>query len=204
MILSIISIGLLISLVYICRTYIFLSTPENLKVYPQFIEPYDAEHLIKLANDIGFKRSTVNGDNNESQISPNRTSQSVSLQDDDPIVTKIKEKVSHLLKCDINKIEQLQVVRYQHGEEYQAHYDADKFIRRPHTILVYLNTLDPGDGGHTIFVKKNLKVAPVSTNAVYFKNLLDNGSIDPDSLHAGEPILREGVIKYALNIWIKE
>jgi prolyl 4-hydroxylase len=69
---------------------------------------------------------------------------------------------------------------------------------------VYLNTLDIADGGATSFFHYKKKVTPKKGQAVWFKNMNDDGTLNTLSLHSGEEILTDGVIKYALNIWTRQ
>lgn len=74
-------------------------------------------------------------------------------------------------------------------------------------MLVFLN--DVVEGGHTAFPRLDLEVIPRFGDAVVWSNVkLDeesNGSllmvVDEDMVHAGSPPAREGIEKYAMNVW---
>jgi hypothetical protein len=105
-----------------------------------------------------------------------------------------------------HQVESLQVVRYTTPDaEYRIHHDHGGFYGkdtelRPFTILAFLNSLP--DGGFTSFPKLQTKITPRLGDAIVWSNELPNGSADPDMMHAGEPPGKEGIEKYALNVWI--
>ena len=130
----------------------------------------------------------------------------------DPIVAVVKRKAAILAKVPLSHIENMQVVRYREGEHYGPHLDAMNFERFPAeakkgqrsaTVLVYLNDVDNGSG-KTSFPKVGIEVSPQRGKALYFRNTTSDGSIDPRSLHAGLAVQGEGVVKWALNIWIRD
>ena len=136
-----------------------------------------------------------------------RTSSTYYIPNTDPIITELKEKVVDLLKIQKTQIEGIQFLRYQYGERYMYHHDylpGNPANQRVHTIIVYLNDLEEGEGGETSFFYYKLKVRPKMGTGVWFRNMTDDGKLVNESLHAGEPILKEGVVKYALNIWTKQ
>jgi hypothetical protein len=93
--------------------------------------------------------------------------------------------------------------------------------RRLVTLFCYLNDLDPSAGGATCFPQatnttttnnsqneKNdpnpLRITPVAGRAVLFSNVNRHGLPDPRTVHAGEPVLQPGTVKYGVNIWLCE
>jgi prolyl 4-hydroxylase len=168
-----------------------------------FVSDSDCDYLIKTYDEKVFKSLVVGGQKHES-----RTSSSFYIPSSDPVIKKIREKTADFLKIPQNNIETIQFLKYVKGEKYSYHYDllpGDNVPnQRVHTIIVYLNTLAPEDGGATSFFHYNLKVTPKKGMGVWFKNLNDDGTSNTKSLHAGEEILADGVIKYALNIWTRQ
>ena len=76
--------------------------------------------------------------------------------------------------------------------------------RRQVTFLVYLVDMPEGEGGGgTRFPDLKLEVAPEMGSAIVFNDCFDNGEEDGRSLHAGQPPLKAGTVKYAINGWIR-
>jgi len=109
--------------------------------------------------------------------------------------------------------EELQIVRYDRGQEYAPHHDfgddgsgpAQRFL----TLLVYLAL--PMRGGATSFPKalggRGLEVKPAVGDAVLFYNALPDGNADDRALHAGMPVLGRpegggGDHKWVTNLWV--
>lgn len=168
------------------------------------MDPDACQHIISSYED-RCKRSTV-VINNEDVVDPARTSSTYFLPDNDPVVVRLKDKTAALAGIAVDQIEGLQLVRYAKGEQYKFHYDYYDEIRdnqRVHTILVYLNDVPEDAGGATLFKHLDRKVQPRKGRAVWFRNMLEDGTMNTDSLHAGEEI-RGDTIKYAVNIWTRQ
>jgi prolyl 4-hydroxylase len=178
-------------------------TTENVVKIHNFISDQDCDYLIQTYSDKVFKSVVVGG-----QVHQSRTSSTYYIPHNDPVISKIRVAVSEYLKIPESHIEGIQFLRYMKGERYLYHYDYLTDLacanQRVHTIIAYLNSLDVQDGGATSFFHYGLKVQPVKGMGVWFKNMNDDGSLNRDSLHAGEEILTDGVVKYALNIWTRQ
>jgi hypothetical protein len=125
-----------------------------------------------------------------------------------PPVTAFKADVARILNVDESFMEPLAMIRYQPGQEYKPHYDwfNDEEIgsQREWTVLIYLNDVEPGDGGETAFVSTGttpLLVQPKAGRAVIWRNLLPSGFVDTNTMHAGLPPKRGS--KYAINVWTR-
>jgi len=122
--------------------------------------------------------------------------------------------------------EDIQVLRYEHGQKYDAHFDYfhDKvnIVRGGHrmaTILMYLSNVTKG--GETVFpdaeipsrrvlsenkedlsdcAKRGIAVKPRKGDALLFFNLHPDAIPDPLSLHGGCPVI-EGE-KWSATKWI--
>ncbi len=151
--------------------------------------------------------STVVIQNSGISKDSSRTSSSYYIPNTDLYITELKQKVATFLNINVNQIENIQFLRYLHNEKYNYHHDYlpnNPSNQRVHTILVYLNTLSIEEGGATSFYYYKKKVQPVEGLGVWFRNMNDNGNLIIESLHSGEPILKEGSVKYALNIWTRQ
>jgi prolyl 4-hydroxylase len=181
-----------------------IPTCDDIVIIEDFLSPDDCQTLIDTYDSKVFKSVVVGGGVHES-----RTSSTFYMPREDLIVKKLLEKTSQILNIPERNIEGLQFLRYLHGEQYKYH---DDFLpgnnitnQRVYTVLVYLNTLKPEDGGATSFYYYKKKVVPKTGTAVLFKNMKDDGTgCNTQAMHAGETILTEGVVKYAINIWTRQ
>lgn len=196
-------------------------------VYEGFLTDEECDHLVSLAK-TELKRSAV-ADNNsgKSTLSEVRTSSGAFISKaKDPIVDRIEEKLALWTFLPKENGEDIQVLRYEHGQKYDAHYDYfhDKvnIARGGHrmaTVLMYLS--DVAKGGETVFpnaevahrhkspaadedlsdcAKKGIAVKPQKGDALLFFSLYPNAVPDPASLHGGCPVI-EGE-KFSATKWI--
>jgi prolyl 4-hydroxylase len=136
----------------------------------------------------------------------------------DSKISSIERKAAEILGLTVDRLEPLQLVRYTSGQFFGVHHDLGNLHpdgtvtlptkaifckRRIATLFCYLNHVE--DGGSTYFPECNhLRIAPKRGRAVLFCNILKNGDADCRTVHAGEPVLGEGSVKYGLNIWACE
>jgi prolyl 4-hydroxylase len=176
---------------------------ESIITFDDFLTKDECDYLIQSFNDKVSKSTVVGG-----QVHSSRTSSTFYIPGTDPTIKSIRAKTAKLLNIPEENIEPIQFLRYLKGERYLYHHDylAGNNIpnQRVHTLIVYLNTLAPEDGGATSFFHYKTKVVPKMGTAVWFKNMNDDGTLNTNSLHAGEEILKDNVIKYALNIWTRQ
>ena len=179
------------------------SSPRVFEV-KNFLTPEEADAIVDLAKP-KLIRSTV-GSGYEARQDETRTSQQTFLVKSNPVVKSIYSRVAKLLNIDekilVPQSEALQVVYYEVGGEYKAHHDWGKTkSTRYATVMLYLNDqVSPDAGGETEFPKVNLKVHPGKGSAVFFYNLLEDGSADDRSLHAALRVNKGE--KYLANVWV--
>jgi prolyl 4-hydroxylase len=118
------------------------------------------------------------------------------LKTQSPLVDKIKNDVAELTGYPVENQEDFHFVKYNTDGEYKVHTDGKD---RPKTALVYLN--DGFVGGETEFPKLNTIIKPEIGKLVIWDNTLEDGSSDPNSLHAGLPVIVG--TKYIGVIWIR-
>jgi len=193
-----------------------LSHEPKIVLLHNFLSDTECQHLKTLAEQLGLKRSTVQGEKNE--IHPDRTSTTVNLQKQhDEVVKKIEQRAAMLCTLPPENIENLQVVRYQKGQQYRPHYDffvpgakgtegaLKRGGQRHVTFFVYLNDLpDQETGGHTEFPKLKLKIKPEKGMAVFWMNVKSDKTEDFNTLHSGNPPVMDSTVKLGLNIWVRE
>ncbi len=183
-------------------------------LFDGLLSPDECQELIRFAFDRGLNQSGVvddeTGDTIEHQA---RTSTSVSLKRaETPLIASLEDRLSQLTGWPVERAEGLQVLRYQHGQQYKPHFDAfrpdlvggrrhmERGGQRVATTVIYLAT--PTGGGETAFPASNLKFKPRTGGAVFFHDLDPLGRIEPTSLHAGNPVT-EGE-KIVATYWQRE
>ena len=140
-----------------------------------------------------------------------RTSQNTFLSKEYKVVRDIYDKLSNIIGIDSDHFEQLQVVGYEPGQQYKAHWDAcwedhkcHEFMKmggqRYATFLLYLN--DDFTGGETEFPLRNIKIKPQKGKAVLFFNLERNNKNKLEkSYHAGLSPTKG--VKWLCNVWVR-
>ena len=136
----------------------------KVRLVEEFVTADEAAHIIK----VGLPRMSrsLAGGRQESI----RTSTTAMLPAGDPVVKRITERASYLTGYPYANIEPLQLVKYTAGQRYEPHFDYGEACdfeenmgkgHRHVTMLVYLNNLPAGAGGHTTFPKLNVQVDPI-------------------------------------------
>ena len=177
-----------------------------MELLPNFLEESICKSFIEIYKD-KVNPSVVVNENKGITKDSSRTSSSYYIPNSDPNIPELKQKVANFLNININQIEAIQFLRYLYNEKYNYHYDYlpnNPTNQRVHTILIYLNTLSKEEGGATSFYHYNKKVQPETGLAVWFRNMNEDNTLNTQSLHSGESILKPDSIKYALNIWTRQ
>jgi prolyl 4-hydroxylase len=117
------------------------------------------------------------------------------------VVQALNRRLAAVTGTDWRQGEALSVLRYQPGQQFRPHVDALPGTRnqRIRTVLIYLN--DGFSGGATYFVHNDLRVVPRAGDAIIFDNVRADGSIDPLTQHAGEPVTHG--VKWLATRWIR-
>merc|ERR1712118_295741 len=149
-------------------------------------------------------RSQVEG----GRPSHTRTSEQIFLKmSETPMLNAIQRRAADLLNITDHDLglaaEDLQVVRYAEGQEYQSHFDYGLTNGRLLTLLIYL---DPPDAGGGTFFKRpfsdrGLLVKPGRGSAVLFYSQLPDGNLEELSVHAGADV--EAGVKWVCNLWVR-
>jgi prolyl 4-hydroxylase len=128
-----------------------------------------------------------------------------------PLVAAIEARIEELLQWPASHGEGLQVLRYEPGGEYRAHFDyfdPAKPGSAPHlaqagqrvaTLIIVL--AEPDEGGGTAFPALGLELRPRAGSALFFCNVDEHGHIDPATLHAGLPVARG--VKLIATKWLR-
>ena len=183
-------VGLAMCLWFLLRGH---NAPLKLKWQPEpyvlqgFLQDADCDEIVRLALAEGLEQSKL-GDSSTSDV---RTSHSATLDPNGhPLLSRMYDNVADMLGKPRSHMENLQVLRYKPGQEYQAHHDScldsGNKIERYATVLVYLNNV--ADGGETIFPLQKIKVRPQKGKAVVFFSMTqDAQQILEECLHSASP-----------------
>lgn len=158
-------------------------------------------------------RSTVSGGEFKSGagVSNFRTSSTASIKHKEtPLIMEIDKRISRAINIPLELGEVTQGQKYEVGQQFKDHTDyfgptsmkghGDKWGNRTWTFMIYLN--DDCEGGETEFKKLGIKFQPKKGMAVAWRNMSEDGKVNPNTLHAGRPV-KEGV-KYIITKWFRE
>ena len=179
-------------------TTIITANPKVLLI-DNFFSNYDINLILSLVKK--FKRSKVNTILKDSYISSDRTSSTSCLNStiSKLLTIYLKKKTTNFTGLNWTKCENLQIVKYEPGEEFKIHHDYSIKNNRCYTFFVYLN--DDYEGGKTYFPILNFSVTPKKGMAVFWKNVTDDNKIDNRLIHAGMPVIKG--TKYGCNFWVR-
>lgn len=211
-----------------------MSTHPKIFHIPNFINDVEIAEIHDLAHPhLESSKIRVNSIETKKENST-RTSQTAWLpRGTSPIVDTIFDRAASILQIPEHVVtpyiaaEDLQVVRYQIGEKYDAHFDWQTnpqhlplLPTRYVTFLIYLNDGSSEylgeagsendeetalySGGETAFYganhRKGLAIHPGKGSVIFFYNLLEDGNGDELTMHAALPVLKG--VKWLCNLWI--
>eukprot|EP00979_Chaetoceros_neogracilis_P001055 scaffold192_cov222-Chaetoceros_neogracile.AAC.4 len=197
-----------------------------------FLSEVEVDHIVDYAQNANLKLSTVGQGGTGAKASVRTSKNTWVGRETDQVYDALYRRAADLLKIDeaLFRIrdenefpdwpnnasigEQLQLVKYIHGQEYTAHHDfgyakVDDKLQpaRFATLLLYLN--EPELGGETEFPRwqngetnGSLKVQPRKGKAALFYNFLPDGNLDDLSQHAALPVIKGD--KYLINLWVRD
>eukprot|EP00798_Chlamydomonas_sp_ICE-L_P006528 gene6528-3170_t len=198
-------------------------------VHHNFLTLAECDYLVSL----GQKRvdkSTVVDEQGKSVVDPIRTSYGGSFGiGEDPIIAGIEERIAEWSHVPPHHGEQIQILRYENGQKYDAHWDwfgeeltESQFGEtgdRVATVLMYLSDVEEGGEtnlplatpideelqkhahGSPCAVKNGISVPPRKGDALLFFDLDVGGQKgDHQALHASCPTLKG--MKWTATKWI--
>ncbi len=190
-----------------------LSTSPRLLHLHGFLSVGECEHLIERTREQVQPSTTVDPETGGIIVVESRTSSSTHLQlGETPVVAAIEARIAEMAGLPVENGEGLQVLYYQPGQGYQAHFDFfDPDLKgssvvlacggqRVVTCIMYLNDVEAG--GETHFPEIDVKIKPGKGDAILFYNVLPDGAIDRKSLHASLPLIAGE--KWVATKWIRE
>ncbi|MRD47661.1 2-oxoglutarate-dependent dioxygenase [Caenimonas koreensis DSM 17982] len=180
-------------------------------VFGGLLSDEECDALIELARPKLARSLTVQAKTGGEEINADRTSNGMFFQrGENPLVTKIEERIARLLDWPMENGEGLQILHYTPGTEYKPHYDyfdpnepgTPTILRRGGqrvgTVVMYL--AEPEKGGGTVFPDIRLEVAPKRGNAVFFS--YERAHPSTKTLHGGAPVLAGE--KWIATKWLRE
>lgn len=177
------------------------------------LNPVECDYLIAQSAPWLKPSLTVHPQTGKAVRSPLRTSDSMNFHSnmEDIVLFRIKERMAGAADYPVSHAEPFAVLRYRGGQEYRPHFDyinpasADSryelanFGQRETTVFSYLAKCE---GGETEFPELGLKVDPDPGVAVTFRNVSNNGELEPRSLHASLPVTAGE--KWLATLWFRE
>lgn len=190
-----------------------ISEDPRIFILKGFLSDADCDHIIKVSQP-NLVASKIVDEENKGEISDSRRKSQgffIPPQWTDPLLRSIEKRIASLTKIPVENGENLHVLHYGIGGEFQAHCDFFNATpggkqcesyggQRVATVVMYLNT--PESGGETEFPYANLSIKPKKGDAVLFYNLTPTGEVDPHSLHCGSPVIAGE--KWIMTKWIRE
>lgn len=178
-----------------------------------FLPKRDVAHVLAVAKARWKPTTVVDGDTGGDAVHEDRTGYLAEFRDaEDSTIYAIEDAIADWTKTRLTCGETLQGIRYGRRQEYRTHYDwfdptmpahAQHLAyggQRAITAIVCLKAAR--GGGQTEFPKVNLRVALHPGDALYWRNVLEDGKPDPRALHAGLPVTSGE--KIILSRWIRE
>ncbi|XP_061561596.1 prolyl 4-hydroxylase subunit alpha-1-like isoform X1 [Phycodurus eques] len=172
----------------------------------------DMEIIKELAKPKLARSKVSDGRTNEGLAVPSRISQNAWLADKQHAgVDRAVRRMGDITGLDTSTAEELQVVNYGVGGQYEPHFDfqGDE-VPEPYahlgtgnriaTWLLYIS--DVPAGGATVFPEVGAVVWPIKGSAVFWYNLRLNGKGDYQTRHAACPVLVGS--KWVSNKWLHE
>lgn len=169
----------------------------------------ECDQLIELSRNRLQPSRVVDTETGEERSVPGRTSKGMYFDiKENEFITKLEKRFEELTSFPIEHGEGLQVLNYEIGEEYKAHFDyyppnkiqEDKGGQRVATLLLYLNDVEAG--GETVFPKVGASIVPKKGSAVYFHYWNSHGQVDRLSVHSSIPVSKGE--KWVSTKWIRE
>mmetsp|Transcript_21895 Transcript_21895/g.41762 ORF Transcript_21895/g.41762 Transcript_21895/m.41762 type:complete len:348 (+) Transcript_21895:64-1107(+) len=189
-------------------------------LYHNFMTEQECDHVIEIASKTVRRSTVVDSETGEVKTDPIRTSSQTFLRRGHDHVTQgIEERLARFAMIPFENGEDMQVLRYEYGQKYDAHHDVGELDSksgqqlaadggfRAATSLLYLSTVE--EGGETVFPysewidptlatsqhysecgSMGVAAKPKKGDMLLFWSVTLDGKIDPASMHAGCPVLK--------------
>lgn len=188
-----------------------VETNGRLEMYTvdDFLTEEECDYVVKYIDDHNYRSSVTANNDSGATVSEYRTSYSSTLNESDPQLKALNEKIHDFMAIPVHMGEGIQGQRYEAGQYFNDHTDyfdgpeAEKHIgnqgQRNWTCMIYLSDVE--EGGETDFPRLGLKFKPKKRQAVIWNSLYPDERENPDSLHAGRPPVKG--TKYIITKWFR-
>ena len=179
----------------------------NIEMYviDNFLTKEQCDGLIRVIH-TNLEQSTTLGDYDERVTNDFRTSRTYNDTLNNEVMKHLDKKISDTIGIPLCYSEPVQGQVYDVGQQFKPHYDyfyeTHKFYdnQRTWTFMIYLNEVE--EGGHTRFIKLGKSFKPKIGKAVIWNNLYKDGTPNPNTEHAGEPVIKGN--KAIITKWFHE
>lgn len=204
-------------------TFTVVSTKPRVLVVENFLTKMEADKIINIA--IPMLGNSTMGNGAMIHQGNTRTSKTAWPGRTIPIIEHVGRRVMEVMKLPLevlDRTECLQVVQYEIGQNYAAHWDSDwevedmdtkenrpasdAHLKEPRYATFGIHARAAEEGGGTSFPRafggKGIDIEPPSGSAILFYNVLPDGNGDISAEHSGMPVLKGQ--KYFSNVWIHD
>lgn len=189
-----------------------ISHNPKVRIVHDFLSAAECELLIR-EGDGKLTPSMVVGKDGKNEANSARSSSGTFLMNHSPFIQKIEERVARVSMLPVENQEAFYLLRYEKGQQYQAHPDyfspdsdaARELVtnsggQRAMTMIIYLSDVE--EGGGTRFMHGGIDVKAKRGQAVlWWDTHPSNGTGDSNSMHAGLPVIAG--TKYVATKWIR-
>jgi len=159
-----------------------------------FLSVLECTQLVALIRNNSSRSTTT-----EDGVSNFRTSQTCDLTAiGHPLIDEIDKRICRYMGIDPGSSEPIQGQWYDVGQQFKEHTDyfevgsktyahhVGNLGQRSWTFMIYLNTTRAG--GATRFPSLGERFQPSAGTAILWNNYAENGELNPETLHVGEPV----------------
>jgi len=191
--------------------FVLKANTEKLELYliDDFLSESECADLV-AAGDSRLRPSGLTVDVPDSYYRTSKTCDLGLL--DHPTVRVVSRRICDTLGIPDDRAEVMQLQKYEVGEEFKRHTDyfepgTDEYTRfcggignRTWTFMIYLSPVE--EGGGTRFFAIDKTIQPKPGTAVVWNSLRPDGTPNPNTMHAGMPVIRG--TKCIVTQWFRE
>ena len=177
------------------------------------MSPDECAQLIALARPRLVASTVVDPQTGQDVVAGYRNSLGMFFRPgENQLIGRLDRRFAEIMRLPVENGEGLQVLCYGAGGATAPHFDfvaptnaanqasVARSGQRISTLLIYLT--DVAEGGETVFPRAGWSIQPRTGNAIYFESCNRNGQLDPQSLHAGQPVVRGE--KWVVTKWMRQ